>query len=471
MPAPSDAQTVMDARPFQDLLFETMEDATRAMLEFAAFHGYVLQQVCEVDVGRPGHRVVWNCAVTGCPFRLIVRRHRQQPTAWFIARVCGRHGGHDWDTTAGRHVPGAGPGAGPGSGSGASAGAETSAMGAANADVEATEAADAGATGAGAETTAAGAETTAAAGARITAADAGAAGNTEAAVAPQAAAAPAAAVAPALAEAGTTGATTGATDGTTAGTTGATTGTTSSTTTHALTPPPLAPVYAATWSLARHKSIWQGPPQNVPADGHCGYRALLLACSSSSSMPTDADVLQLRQRYWTWLDEVAPVQMPWLRASTWEAAKRRAVAQALAPAETDITPLAPAQSATTPLTPAAHDQWLSSQDLPWLAQMLQVVIVVCDLEYPSEWWTSVPFSGAGEAIPPVVGLVYDYRARHWQAVRIRCREALPHVCPCTLAWGMEKWQLVQSDFHRRLHQGYRFMVRKVLAEDGGCGCV
>ncbi|CAO1627665.1 unnamed protein product [Jaminaea pallidilutea] len=32
LPAPSNPQTVMDARPFQDLLFETMEDATRAML-------------------------------------------------------------------------------------------------------------------------------------------------------------------------------------------------------------------------------------------------------------------------------------------------------------------------------------------------------------------------------------------------------------------------------------------------------
>lgn len=81
------------------------------------------------------------------------------------------------------------------------------------------------------------------------------------------------------------------------------------------------------------------------------------------------------------------------------------------------------QGSATALEPA---QWLSSEDLPWLAHMLQVIICVCDLNNASGWATYLPMTITALS-PRVIGMTYAQR--RWQSCKM-AGGLLPSVLQC-----------------------------------------
>lgn len=151
-------------------------------------------------------------------------------------------------------------------------------------------------------------------------------------------------------------------------------------------------------------------------------------------------------------------------ASVWTAAKKRCDAQG--------TPDAGAFD----VRPASHPQWLDSEDLPWIAQILQIIICTCDAQRSDGWASYLPFKllqPDASAPIKVVGLALSSTRDHWRSVQMSRMGPLPSPKACSLLWGPHRKELVASADHRRIHEEWRFSSEgDVLAErDGVCECM
>lgn len=155
-----------------------------------------------------------------------------------------------------------------------------------------------------------------------------------------------------------------------------------------------------------------------------------------------------RRRYWQYLEDSAGARQdfPWIDPETWTAAKKRIYPGGRLPASARFGPAAPSQ-------------WLSNEDLPWLAQMLQAIICVCDMKNAVGWATYLPLKVLKDTRLAVVGLVFE--EGHWQRCTFKKRAPLPPVVACSRSWSHFPRSLLLEERHRRLHRVFVFMVRSL----------
>lgn len=182
-------------------------------------------------------------------------------------------------------------------------------------------------------------------------------------------------------------------------------------------------------------------------DGHCGYHVLFETQGDRTA------AISARMDYLLYLLEQAPLDFPHLPGSTWQQARARVFRDG-------------SDSALEPVEPA---QWLSNEDLPWLAQMLQVIICVCDLNNASGWATYLPITITASSLR-VVGMAYT--PGHWQSCEL-AGDLLPPVLQCVWSWDpASRSSALSSPAHLALHKRFTFTTwRHALPGEGDkCGC-
>ncbi|CAO1617885.1 unnamed protein product [Jaminaea pallidilutea] len=202
-------------------------------------------------------------------------------------------------------------------------------------------------------------------------------------------------------------------------------------------------------------AFWSSPEVvDVPADGHCGYH-VLFGSQNAASSPQRA--LTGRRVFFKYLDSPtgACKDFPGHSDSFWREAKERVFPGGRLPSGSSFL------SASPP-------QYLSNEDLPWMAQMMQAIICVCDARDPQGWASFVPININTNTRLPVIGMYHT--EQHWQRCFMKASGPFPPVVTCTWLWGaQDRQKALSSDGHQRLHQRYAFAVWKAPA-DGQCGC-
>lgn len=192
---------------------------------------------------------------------------------------------------------------------------------------------------------------------------------------------------------------------------------------------------------------------DVPADGHCGYHVLFGSQDASTSQRAHVG----RRMFFKYLDSPtgACKDLPGHDDTFWQGVKARVFPGGRLPSQVSFAP-------------ASLPQYLSSEDLPWMAQMMQAIVCVCDSQDPRGWASFVPIKIKTDTRLPVIGMYHT--EQHWQRCSMKTQGPLPPVVTCTWFWRAQNRQrALSSDGHQRLHRRYAFAVWKAPA-DGQCGC-
>lgn len=212
-------------------------------------------------------------------------------------------------------------------------------------------------------------------------------------------------------------------------------------------------VLANEWSVADFRAnCCELEPLDVANDGHCGYRVL---CEGLTGFEADdTDVQQLRRRFWHYLDGQASVDFPHISERTWTQAKERVFSGGKLPRPQEK------------LRPAGLEQWLSNDDLPWMAQMLQAIICVCDSATSEGWQTYIPASFVDPKDRPLIGLWHT--PGHWMLMSMKKKGPLPPLAACCALWGRQGESCIREQAHIQFHRLGQVAVHRIPRE--GCGC-
>lgn len=213
---------------------------------------------------------------------------------------------------------------------------------------------------------------------------------------------------------------------------------------------PSSPVCIRGFNVQQLKSfMWEThQPEDVPSDGHCGFHVLFQTGGCLQK------VMNARLDFFEYVDSGQGARKDFADAT---AKKRSQTLQRIFP-----------NGRPAFMAHAQQPQWLSSDDLPWLAQMLQAIICVCDLNDASGWATYLPIAPNSSA-PRVIAMTFDNG--HWRPCTLNeC--ALPPPYRCVITWrAAQRKEALENPLHRRLHDEYVFCTwREPAPGDQGCGC-
>jgi hypothetical protein len=195
-------------------------------------------------------------------------------------------------------------------------------------------------------------------------------------------------------------------------------------------------------------------PRPTNPNGHCGWEALLQCLP----LERTSSPYKLRLDFYKYIVEQAALDFPEKPASVWTECCNR-----IFPGGQPLE--GPAKLSFEKFTGSAH--WLSSAQLPYLAQMLQRVICLCGSSSSSIWASYLPRRLTSLPVKPPIGLWYT--TDHYESVRLKDGVRLPPVT--TDGWPPVSMYrtFVGMPSHQVLHQQHKFYVW-TLEPRSECGC-